>query len=635
MTARVRTSIIGVVVFALFSALFARLWYLQVAAADQFHAAATSNAVREIREPAPRGRILDAQGNVLVDNRVENDITVDRKISAADKKRVLKKLSVAARHTGRPARGEPERPAHLALHAGAGGHRRARTTSSPGSRSTSRSCPGSAPRRCRCAGIRTAASHSTCSATSARSTPTSSSPRSRRAQYALGDIDRQERRRAQLRVRPPRHAPECAGWRWTATGRVIRTLSDDRAAAGPRRPAHPRHRTRRRSPRPRSVRGSLSARTAKDTSYKKGFKTLAAPAGAVVVLDVDRPARSWRWRRTRRYDPNQFVHGIPDADLEDAAGQGQRLPAASTGRSSGQYAPGSTFKLDDRRSPGMHDRRHHPHQDDQRQRVRTRTPPTRITRSTATTGARYGRVDLNRALTVSSDVYFYTIGGDLYYRWKHQQPGGDALQDHRAGSAGSARPRASRCPTRRSVASRTRRGSSRSTTTNPAAFPYPDWLPGDNILSAVGQGDMLVTPIQLATAYATFANGGTRYSPRLASRGLRRQRHEDPRPAADRHRPRRRARTATRCSPGSPAWPRTEGRPPRACSPGSRRGWSAGKTGTAQVQGKQPTSLFVGHDPGGGAEVRRARGRRRGRLRRADRRADRAARHAAAQRPAR
>src|SRR4051812_23695317 len=90
---RVRTSIIAVVVFALFSALFARLWYLQVAAADQFHAAASNNAIREIREPAIRGRILDAQGNVLVDNRVENDITVERKISDADKRRVLNKLS--------------------------------------------------------------------------------------------------------------------------------------------------------------------------------------------------------------------------------------------------------------------------------------------------------------------------------------------------------------------------------------------------------------------------------------------------------------------------------------------------------------------------------------------------------------
>jgi penicillin-binding protein 2 len=90
---RVRTSIIGVVVFALFSALFARLWYLQVATADQFRAAATSNTVREIREPAVRGRILDAKGNVLVDNRVENDITVDRKITPAQRRTVLEKLS--------------------------------------------------------------------------------------------------------------------------------------------------------------------------------------------------------------------------------------------------------------------------------------------------------------------------------------------------------------------------------------------------------------------------------------------------------------------------------------------------------------------------------------------------------------
>src|SRR4051812_15423259 len=64
---RVRTSTIAVVLSALCGALSARLWYLQVAAADQFHAAANKNAVREIREPAIRGRILDAAGNVLVD----------------------------------------------------------------------------------------------------------------------------------------------------------------------------------------------------------------------------------------------------------------------------------------------------------------------------------------------------------------------------------------------------------------------------------------------------------------------------------------------------------------------------------------------------------------------------------------
>jgi penicillin-binding protein 2 len=42
------------------------------------------------------------------------------------------------------------------------------------------------------------------------------------------------------------------------------------------------------------------------------------------------------------------------------------------------------------------------------------------------------------------------------------------------------------------------------------------WLPGDNVSLAVGQGDLLVTPLQLATGYATFANGGTLFTPRVA-----------------------------------------------------------------------------------------------------------------------
>jgi penicillin-binding protein 2 len=41
------------------------------------------------------------------------------------------------------------------------------------------------------------------------------------------------------------------------------------------------------------------------------------------------------------------------------------------------------------------------------------------------------------------------------------------------------------------------------------------WRRGDSASLAVGQGDVLVTPLQLADAYAAFANGGTLHQPRL------------------------------------------------------------------------------------------------------------------------
>ena len=52
---------------------------------------------------------------------------------------------------------------------------------------------------------------------------------------------------------------------------------------------------------------------------------------------------------------------------------------------------------------------------------------------------------------------------------------------------------------------------------DPTAFPYPSYYVGDNIETAFGQGETLVTPIQQAVAYATFANGGTRYQPQVAA----------------------------------------------------------------------------------------------------------------------
>jgi penicillin-binding protein 2 len=41
------------------------------------------------------------------------------------------------------------------------------------------------------------------------------------------------------------------------------------------------------------------------------------------------------------------------------------------------------------------------------------------------------------------------------------------------------------------------------------------WFPGETVITGIGQGYMLVTPIQLASAGATLASRGTRFAPRL------------------------------------------------------------------------------------------------------------------------
>ncbi len=59
----------GVFAFVLFGIIFFRLWYLEVLDGDKYLAQARENRVRTERVPAPRGRIVDANNVVIVDNR--------------------------------------------------------------------------------------------------------------------------------------------------------------------------------------------------------------------------------------------------------------------------------------------------------------------------------------------------------------------------------------------------------------------------------------------------------------------------------------------------------------------------------------------------------------------------------------
>ena len=67
--AALRVAVLGGLVLLVFGALFLRLWALQVLSGTHYLRVARSNQLRTIRLEAPRGPILDRNGRVLVDNR--------------------------------------------------------------------------------------------------------------------------------------------------------------------------------------------------------------------------------------------------------------------------------------------------------------------------------------------------------------------------------------------------------------------------------------------------------------------------------------------------------------------------------------------------------------------------------------
>lgn len=118
----------------------------------------------------------------------------------------------------------------------------------------------------------------------------------------------------------------------------------------------------------------------------------------------------------------------------------------------------------------------------------------------------HGVVDMRRAISVSSNVYFYTIGGgyegreglgiDRMARWLEAFNWGRKLGINFDTEASG-------------------------------LIPTPEWKKekigeqwyiGDTYNTSIGQGNVLATPLQIASSVATIANGGTIYTPYAVSR---------------------------------------------------------------------------------------------------------------------
>ena len=78
-----RVAIVGGLAFALFAIVFLRLWYLQVLTGDDLRREALDNRVRKVALAAPRGAIVDRSGREIVTNRVATVVQLDpRRIPA-------------------------------------------------------------------------------------------------------------------------------------------------------------------------------------------------------------------------------------------------------------------------------------------------------------------------------------------------------------------------------------------------------------------------------------------------------------------------------------------------------------------------------------------------------------------------
>ena len=578
-TSSLRLGVLGIIVLSLFAALFSRLWYLQVMDSTNFQVQASNNQVRIVYQPAPRGRILDRQGRVLVDNRdslvltaVRNDIAKHPEVVGRlatllnlSTKDVQSRIDDVRYTTFAPvpiARDiDPKLVVYIEEHQDmfpgvTAGHEAVRTYPNG-----------------------TLAAH----VLGYVGQVTQAELDARKGQgYRQGDVvGKQGVERtfeSELRGVPGQVKKEV-----DSHGRVI----DDLGATAPRQG--------------NDVQLSIDMdvqKLAEDslaqaleldhhTFDKEKKKDFVAPAGSVVVLDP-KDGAVLAMASYPTFNPGDFVNGIRTDVFKGLNDPASYYPLNNRAVQ-GEYAPGSTFKLVTATAAMRKGLINNitTYQDNGKIQIGNREFKN-------AGGEVNGRVNVTRALTVSSDVFFYTLGAAL---WNGRSAYGEAIQDT-AKDYGMAARTGIDLPseaTGRIPDPETRK---KLHDAHPQAFPNSKWFTGDNVNLAIGQGEIVVTPLELANAYAAFANGGTLYQPRIAAvvlaQNKRVVRTLAPRPLR------------TIDLPDSLRGPILQGlvgvtSDPKGTAAGAFAGFRAfpvaGKTGTAQVFGKQDTALFVSFAP--------------------------------------
>lgn len=636
---QVRLSAVGIVAISLFLALFVRLWFLQGIDRQEFEAASVSNRLRVIHEEAPRGRILDRNGKVLVDNRTSIVVALDReplrKLEADERADMFVDLADTLVSFGVPAkvsdiekayddkRYAPQAYVPVAedVNEDVEIYLAERSDRFPGvvvERKAVRVYPygKTAVHLLGYVGEinedELVARGGTVPGTEGTTTTTVAAddvvevPDGK--EYELGDsigktgVERSYE--GDLRGVPGKRTIEV-----NAQGDLVDVVSLDPPEAGDDIWLTididvQAHAERLLAAKIQSLRGQLVTDRVGDTA--RGVVRLNAPQGSVVIENPTN-GEILAMASYPDYDPTSVVNGISQ-DLWNVLNDPNSGQPLVNWALQGTYAPGSTFKLFTAvaaQRTGLLPGGDEVVNDPGYYNVENCTGETCEIQNAGRTA--HGAVNLAESMTVSSDVYYYRIADKF---WNRRGEFGETPIQDVAAEFGMGEKSGIELPGENRGRLPTPQQRKEAYEARPDLFLTGDWQSGDNINMSIGQGDVLATPLQLADAYSTFANGGTRYQPQVVTRVTRTLDPTKPPGELGNYElvrqidPTVKANVTMDPAHYQKLWSGflgvTQNAAGTAAAPwnASPTAWPmAGKTGTAQVNKKADTALFVGWGP--------------------------------------
>jgi penicillin-binding protein 2 len=533
---QIRLVVIQILVLSLLGTLGGRLWYLQIREGDQYAKEASGNHVQQVVQPAVRGSILDARGVPLADNETRLVVSASRTdllkmkddgkavltklagVLGMQPKEVMEKVRLCDAETPQPCwNGSPYQPIPITDEATAKQalQIRERAEDFPGI-----TAEPQAVRRYAGPGEANTAQVlgylSPVTDEEIQQAQDTDSPYLRSDQVGRSGLERQYDKELRGKAGVTRYEVD-------NLGRVLGQAESDVAQPGS------------------NLVTSIDARVQRVAEYelneamkdaRKEFdkntgKNYKADSGAVVVMEA-KTGRIVAMASNPTYDPNAWVGGISAKDYKKLTGKNSNYPLLNRAIQ-GQSAPGSVFKvIPTAAAVNAGYSFNGPYQCSSSYSIGGQ-----VFKNFESKG--YGPISLGRALEVSCDTVFYRLsheewkrdGGtkpkkntnDWFYKTAHQfglgAETGIDLPNEVTGRVPDRKWKQDYWKANKDAWCKTGKKGG----TYAEQIAYENCLEGnqmragDSVNYSIGQGDTLVTPIQMATIYAAISNGGTLYNP--------------------------------------------------------------------------------------------------------------------------